>query len=74
MRIFEMNTFNLIALNLVYFTEFNGIKPTDLGLRPDGSLLACPVQVRHARPPPTAHTTHHTPHNPTPTPTPTPHH
>jgi hypothetical protein len=45
MRIFEMNTFNLIALNLVYFTEFNGVKPTDLGLRPDGTLLACPMQV-----------------------------
>ncbi len=24
--------------------EFNGIKPTDLGLRPDGSLKTCPVQ------------------------------
>ena len=24
--------------------DFNGIKPTDLGLRPDGTVKTCPVQ------------------------------
>ena len=31
-RFFEMDTFNIIALNLVFFTDFNGVKPTDLGV------------------------------------------
>ena len=43
-RILENNLLNIGVLNLVYLTDFNGVKPTDLGLRPDGTLKTCPVQ------------------------------
>lgn len=44
LRIKEFDVLNVIALNLVFFTDFTGVKPTDLGLRPDGSVRTCPVQ------------------------------
>jgi len=44
LRIKELDVLNVIALNLAFWTDFNGIKPTDLGLRPDGTVRTCPVQ------------------------------
>jgi hypothetical protein len=44
LRLNEFDVLNIIVLNLVFFVDFNGIKPTDLGLRPDGSLKTCAVQ------------------------------
>lgn len=45
LRTKEMDVLNVIALNIMFWTDFNGVKPTDLGLRPDGSVRACPVQI-----------------------------
>jgi hypothetical protein len=45
MRLFEMEFFLVATLNTAYFTDFNGITPTDLGLRPDGTLRLCPVEA-----------------------------
>ncbi len=47
LRMKEMDVLNVIVLNLIFWTDFNGIKPTDLGLRPDGSLRTCPVQFHN---------------------------
>ena len=47
LRIKELDVLNVIALNLVFWTDFNGIKPTDLGLRPDGTVRTCPVQFHN---------------------------
>ena len=44
LRLKELDVLNVLALNLAFWTDFNGIKPTDLGLRPDGTVKACPVQ------------------------------
>ena len=44
LRIKEFDVLNVICLNLAFFTDFDGVKPTDLGLRPDGTLRTCPVQ------------------------------
>lgn len=44
LRIKELDVLNVIALNTVFFTDFNGVRPTDLGLRPDGSVKTCSVQ------------------------------
>lgn len=45
-RMKELDVLNALALNIAFWTDFNGIKPTDLGLRPDGSVRACPVQFQ----------------------------
>jgi uncharacterized protein (DUF1499 family) len=47
LRMKEIDVLNVIVLNLIFWTDFNGIKPTDLGLRPDGSLRTCPVQFHN---------------------------
>eukprot|EP00596_Hydrurales_sp_CCMP1899_P008327 CAMPEP_0119037526 /NCGR_PEP_ID=MMETSP1177-20130426/5940_1 /TAXON_ID=2985 /ORGANISM="Ochromonas sp, Strain CCMP1899" /LENGTH=669 /DNA_ID=CAMNT_0006998923 /DNA_START=150 /DNA_END=2156 /DNA_ORIENTATION=+ len=47
LRIKEFDVLNVIILNLVFFTDFNGVRPTDLGLRPDGSLKTCAVQFQN---------------------------
>lgn len=44
LRVKELDVLNVIALNTVFFTDFNGVRPTDLGLRPDGSVKTCSVQ------------------------------
>ena len=44
LRIKELDVLNVIALNTVFFTDFTGVRPTDLGLRPDGSVKTCSVQ------------------------------
>ena len=44
LRLKELDVLNVIALNLAFWTDFNGIKPTDLGVRPDGTVRTCPVQ------------------------------
>ena len=47
LRVKELDVLNVIALNIVFWTDFNGIKPTDLGLRPDGTVRSCPVQFHN---------------------------
>lgn len=47
LRTKEMDVLNVISLNLVFWTDFNGIKPTDLGLRPDNTVRTCPVQFHN---------------------------
>jgi hypothetical protein len=47
LRVKEMDVLNVLALNVAFFTDFTGVKPTDLGLRPDGSVRACPVQFHN---------------------------
>eukprot|EP01041_Mallomonas_annulata_P007047 gene7047-14341_t len=47
LRSFEFDTLICFGLNLVYFTDFTGFKPTDLGLRPDGSVRTCAVQFQN---------------------------
>ena len=47
LRLKEMDVLNVMALNLVFWTDFNGVKPTDLGLRPDGTVRTCPVQFHN---------------------------
>jgi hypothetical protein len=47
LRLKEMDVLNTLALNLVFWTDFHGIEPTDLGLRPDGSVRICPVQFHN---------------------------
>ena len=44
LRMKELDVLNAIILNLVVFTDFDGTKPTDLGLRPDGTVKTCPTQ------------------------------
>ena len=47
LRLKEMDVLNVIALWLVFWTDFNGFKPTDLGLRPDGTVRTCSVQFHN---------------------------
>ena len=47
LRMKEFDVLNVICLNLAFFTDFNGVKPTDLGLKPDGSVRTCPVQFHN---------------------------
>jgi hypothetical protein len=47
LRMREFVVLNIISFQVVYYTDFNGVKPTDLGLRPDGSVRACPVQFHN---------------------------
>ena len=47
LRIKELDVLNVMALNLVFWTDFNGVRPTDLGLRPDGTVRSCPVQFHN---------------------------
>ena len=47
LRIKELDVFNSFAFWICFFTEINGIKPTDLGPRPDGTLRTCPVQFHN---------------------------
>ena len=46
-RMKELDVLNAGFLNLCFFTDFTAIKPTDLGLRPDGSVKTCPVQFHN---------------------------
>ena len=46
-RVAEADTFFAATLNIAFFTNFNGLEPTDLGIRPDGSLHSCPVQTQN---------------------------
>jgi hypothetical protein len=46
-RIKELDVLNVLALNLAFWTDFNGVMPTDIGLRPDGSLKTCSVQFHN---------------------------
>ena len=34
-------------MDSISFTDFNGIKRNDMGLRPDGSVRTCPVQLHN---------------------------
>jgi len=47
LRLKEFDVLNVAALWLVFLTDFTAIKPTDLGLRPDGSVRTCPVQFHN---------------------------
>lgn len=47
LRMAELDTLNLLGLNLAFFFDLNGVKPTDLGLRPDITLRTCPVQFHN---------------------------
>lgn len=47
LRLKELDVLNVIVLQLVFWTDFNGIRPTDLGLRPDGSVRTCAVQFHN---------------------------
>jgi hypothetical protein len=47
MRVKELDVLNALALNIAFFTDFTAIKPTDLGLRPDGTVKMCPVQFHN---------------------------
>lgn len=40
-----MDVLNVLVLNIAFFTDFNFNKPNDLGLRPDGSVLTCPIST-----------------------------
>lgn len=46
LRIKEFDVLNAFFVTLNFWFDFPGIKPTDLGLRPDGTLKPCPVQFR----------------------------
>jgi uncharacterized protein (DUF1499 family) len=46
-RVKEMDVLNFISLWLAFFTDFHGYRPSDLGLRPDGSVKTCPVQFHN---------------------------
>lgn len=46
-RLKELDVLNVAALWLAFWTDFNGVKPTDLGLRPDGTVRTCPVQFHN---------------------------
>lgn len=48
-RMIEFDGLNILALSLVTYTDFHGIKPTDLGLRPDGTVRTCAVQFHTVR-------------------------
>lgn len=47
LRMKEIDVLNAGFLNLCFFTDFTAVKPTDLGLRPDGSVKTCPVQFHN---------------------------
>jgi uncharacterized protein (DUF1499 family) len=47
LRMKELDVLNVFFLNLAFFTDFTAVKPTDLGLRPDGSVKTCPVQFHN---------------------------
>ena len=47
LRMREFDVLNSLSVTLVYYTDFNGAKPTDLGLRPDGTVRVCPVQFHN---------------------------
>jgi hypothetical protein len=46
-RIKELDVFNAFFLNLCFWTDFDGVRPTDLGLRPDGTVKTCAVQFHN---------------------------
>ena len=45
-RMKELDTLLVAILIVAAYTDFNGVKPTDLGIRPDGTLKSCPVQFQ----------------------------
>ena len=47
LRMKEFDVLNMIAFTVCTYTDFNGRKPTDLGLRPDGTVRVCPVQFHN---------------------------
>ena len=47
LRMKELDVLNVFALNLVFWTDFNGVKPTDLGIRSDNTLKTCAVQFHN---------------------------
>lgn len=47
LRMKEFDVLNAFFLNLCFWTDFNGIMPTDLGLRPDGTVKTCAVQFHN---------------------------
>lgn len=47
LRMREFDVLNMISFLVCYNTDFNGAKPTDLGLRPDGTVRVCPVQFHN---------------------------
>lgn len=47
LRMREFDVLNMISILVCTFTDFNGVKPTDLGLRPDGSVRTCAVQFHN---------------------------
>lgn len=46
LRLKELEVINILILWIAFWTNFHGIKPTDLGVRPDGSVRTCSVE-RH---------------------------
>lgn len=46
-RVREVDLINMAAISLAFFTQIHGIKPTDLGLRPDEQVRTCPVQFHN---------------------------
>lgn len=40
----EMHMLNTVAIIVVFFTDLHGTAPSDLGLRPDGTVRSCAVQ------------------------------
>ena len=44
MRLKEIDVLTQLFLLLITFTDFEGVKPTDLGIRPDGTVRTCSVQ------------------------------
>ena len=47
LRIKEFDVLNVFFLNLCFWTDFDGVRPTDLGLRPDGTVKTCSVQFHN---------------------------
>lgn len=47
LRMKEFDVLNAFFLNLCFWTDFNGVMPTDLGLRPDGTVKSCAVQFHN---------------------------
>ena len=46
-RIRELDGLSILALQVAFWTDFNWQRPTDLGLRPDGSVRMCPVEIEN---------------------------
>lgn len=47
LRLKELEVLNILVLWIAFWTDFHGTRPSDLGVRPDGSVRTCSVELHN---------------------------